>query len=102
MIKYAAFPYVMAQWFMMENDLDDEDFEELKNKLPKWQKEQSSVFLLPYKDANGKWQTMDFGYYLPWAAMHNTALQVSSTFDTSNPLLSAVPALSAPYRPFWY
>lgn len=92
MIKYMAFPYMMAQWFMMENDMDDEDFEELRRNLPKWQKEQSSVFLLPYKDSNNKWQTMDFGYYLPWATMHNMYLQVSNTLDVNNPVMSSLEA----------
>ena len=63
-IKYMALPYVMAQAFMANQDLDDDDYEEIMRMLPKWQKEKSSIYLLPWKDSNGNFQTIDFGYYL--------------------------------------
>ena len=88
-IKYALFPYAMAQMFLHTQDLDDDDLEEIQRNMPKWMKEKSSVFILPVKDANGKWQAMDFGYYLPWAAMHNLYLMANKTFDPFNPVLSS-------------
>ena len=34
-IKYMALPYVMAQAFMANQDLDDDDYEEIMRMLPK-------------------------------------------------------------------
>ena len=87
-IKYMALPYVMAQAFMANQDLDDDDYEEIMRMLPKWQKEKSSIYLLPWKDSNGNFQTIDFGYYLPWAPFQNLSLMAANTFDMQNPLLS--------------
>lgn len=87
-IKYMALPYVMAQAFMVNQDLDDDDYEEIMRMLPKWQKEKSSIYLLPWKDSNGNFQTIDFGYYLPWAPFQNLSLMAANTFDMQNPLLS--------------
>lgn len=92
-IKYAMFPYVMAQAFMMNNDLDDDDMQEILAMLPKWQKEKGSIFLLPWKDDNGKWQTMDFGYYLPWAPLHDMYLNATNTFDPLNPAMTTGSAM---------
>jgi len=83
-----ALPYVMAQAFMANQDLDDDDYEEIMRMLPKWQKEKSSIYLLPWKDSNGNFQTIDFGYYLPWAPFQNLSLMAANTFDMQNPLLS--------------
>ena len=87
-IKYAMFPYVLQQMFMLNNDMDDDDVDEIRRMFPQWMKEKSSVFLLPWKDSNGKWQAMEFGYYLPWAPLHEMALMAHGTFDVNNPLMS--------------
>lgn len=89
-IKYAALPYVFAQAFMLNQDMDDEDYDEIMRLMPKWQKEKSSIYLLPWKDANGNFQTIDFGYYLPWAPFHNLGLMAGSTFDVNNPIMSSL------------
>ena len=88
-IKYMAMPYMMAQAFMLTQDLDDEDYDEIMRMMPSWQKEKSSIFLLPFKDNNGNFQTIDFGYYLPWAPFQNMGLMAANTFDVSNPLISS-------------
>lgn len=85
-IKYALFPTALAQAFMMTQDIDDDDMEYIQQNMHKWMKEKSSMFILPWKDSNGKIQVMDFGYYLPWASLHNAYLTYANKFDVNNPL----------------
>ena len=87
-IKYAMFPYLMAQAFMTTFDLDDDDMDEIQRMFPQWMKEKSSVYLLPWKDSNGNWVAMDFGYMVPWAPMVDMFYMAQNTFDVSNPLMS--------------
>ena len=46
--------------------LDDDDMDRLKKALPEWLQEKGHAFFLPYKDAIGRWQVIDLGYFLPW------------------------------------
>lgn len=48
-------------------DVDDDDFEALKKNMPKWAQERVSATILPFKDAYGRWVTIDFSAFLPWA-----------------------------------
>lgn len=89
-IKYAAFPYIMSQMFLAANDMDDDDLEEIKRKMPLWMKDRNSIYLLPWKDSNGNWQAMDFGYFFPWEIFQNYGLHVKNHFDTTRPGMSAL------------
>jgi len=90
MAKYMAVPYLMSQAFLAYNDLDDDDLDEIEKKLPRWMKEKSSVFILPWKDANNNWQAMDFGYLLPWAELHNVWLKTNSKWNPNEPVTSTM------------
>jgi hypothetical protein len=71
MFKYAALPYVMAQAFMLTNDIDDEEYDRMMASLPSWTKERHSVYTFPTKDDNGNVQLVDFGYFFPWEPFLN-------------------------------
>lgn len=68
---YVAIPYVLSALLASLHGLDDDDVESLQAVLPKWQREKGHTWLLPYKDAQGRWQAMDFGYFLPWTALYD-------------------------------
>ena len=49
-------------------DMDDDEFDDLKKDLPKWVRSKTHAYPLPMRDANGKVQIVDIGYFLPWGA----------------------------------
>lgn len=64
---YAALPFVMTSIVAGMVGVDDDDVDKLKKALPKWLQERGNVYILPYKDEHGRWQALDFGYFLPWS-----------------------------------
>lgn len=70
--KYALIPMMMTQWFLHENDLDDDEWEQVMGKLPEYMRENPYMMPLPFRDDNGKIQFFDYGYFIPWA-MHQKA-----------------------------
>ena len=64
---YVALPQIMAMLFAEVNDVDDEDAKQLMKSFPMWLQDKGNAFLYPYKDAEGRWQAIDFGYILPWS-----------------------------------
>ena len=85
MAKYAMLPYLLQSIMMMANDLDDDDVEEIIAKQPNWMKNKSSVYIMPWKDSNGKWQAMDIGYFLPWSPFVDAGLKAWNGFDAYSP-----------------
>ena len=70
---YIAMPYIFAA--MIADDYEDvsvEDVKVLMKTMPTWLQDKGHGFLLPYKDENGRWQAVDFGYILPWAMFEET------------------------------
>jgi hypothetical protein len=49
-----------------QNDVDDDDLDKLKKALPEWLQEKGHAYILPVKDAFGRWQAIDLGYFVPW------------------------------------
>jgi hypothetical protein len=49
-------------------DMDDDEFDDLKKDLPKWVRSKTHAYPLPMRDANGKVQIVDLGYFMPWGA----------------------------------
>lgn len=82
---YIALPYIMGQAFMWGWDAYDDDEEKRRNPnrpnpadrlaqaLPEYLRNKSNAFIMPWKDANGRWQFFDFGYLLPWSMFQETA-----------------------------
>lgn len=87
-IKYAALPYALQQAMIMSNGMDDDDVDKINRSMPLWMREKSSIYILPWKDENKKWQAVDFGYFLPWAPFHNMMLHADQNFDPRSPVTS--------------
>lgn len=85
--KYLALPYAFMGAAMMGlGDLTPDDIEEWEKNQAKWMKDKSSVYVLPIRDANGKLQPIDFGYWFPWAPWQDLALKTTSNFkDAETP-----------------
>lgn len=81
MAKYVMLPYILSALSMYVNDWDDDDMEEINGKLPNWMKEKNSIYGLPWKDANGNIQMMDFGYFFPWEPFMNMASSSIKNFE---------------------
>jgi Zn-dependent peptidase ImmA (M78 family) len=68
-IKYIAAPYLMMQLFMaLQGDDDGEEYTKAMKNLPHYAVDKGSIYVLPWKDAQGRPQYYDFGYILPWGA----------------------------------
>jgi len=61
---YAAMMYVLPQLFMHMFDIDDDDYEKVKQLLPSYTND-FGTFPLPYRDDAGRMQFLDLGYILP-------------------------------------
>jgi hypothetical protein len=64
---YAAIPYAMTAILASMTGVDGDDVDKLKKALPEWLQDRGNAYVLPYKDEQGRWQVMDFGYFLPWS-----------------------------------
>ena len=52
-------------------DIDDEEYETVRNLLPDFAKNPGGTFPLPIRDSAGRVQLIDLGYVLPWGAFVN-------------------------------
>ena len=89
-IKYMALPYMMTQALMLTQDLSDDDVEEIQRKLSKWMREKSSIYILPFKDSNGKLGAFDMGPFLPWAPFTNMYGAFSKGVEEEGAILGSV------------
>ena len=89
-LKYMLLPYLLNQIAMSAFDWDDEDLAEVQRKMPMWMQEQSSVFIMPWKDANGKVQGVPFGYYIPWSPAVDWGLMAHRQYDSTDKILSTM------------
>jgi hypothetical protein len=65
--KFAILLPLLAQGLAMgANDLDRDDWEELKRQLPAYIKKSGSMMILPWKTSKGKWQFLNCEYFFPW------------------------------------
>ena len=61
---YAAMMYVLPQLFMHMFDIDDDDYEKVKQLLPSYTND-FGTFPIPFRDDAGRMQFLDLGYILP-------------------------------------
>ena len=52
---------------------DDDDYDDLQKALPQWLQERGHAMILPVKDADGRWQVVDLGYFMPWSMYTDVA-----------------------------
>jgi len=74
---YLIIPALIAQAIAKSHDVDDDDVEALKEALPNWVRERGAATILPVKDARGRWQAFDYGYFLPWGMFTDIITDVS-------------------------
>jgi len=63
---YIAVPWLMAEAIAKHMDVGGDDLDKLKKALPVWLQERGHTMIMPYKDAAGRWQIFDYGYFMPW------------------------------------
>jgi len=67
MIPYVALAWGLPYAIAALTGVDPDDQEELKKRLPEHWQRKGHVYMLPFKDATGRWQFVDVSYYLPWS-----------------------------------
>jgi hypothetical protein len=65
--KYAALTFAIPAIFAAHNDVDDDEFEKLRNNLGERVRKKQNLWVIPDKDQNGNWNFVDVGYVLPWS-----------------------------------
>jgi hypothetical protein len=86
---YVALMYAIPQMTMLALDIDDDDYESLRKSLPEYIRNKGSLFILPYKDENGRWQYIDTSYFFPWAAFTDPIVQAIYRQDPAGGLKEA-------------
>lgn len=76
-LPYYLVAYAIAQAIMSETGADKDDLKKLKKAYPQWMQERGGMTLLPWKDADGRWQVADLGYTVPWGNFTDFYTQVS-------------------------
>ena len=106
---YVALPLAYHAILAKYNGVTNEDFEKLKKTLPEFLKDRGNALALPVKDNQGRWQFLDFSYFLPYsmfvgtikdAADLNVQKFLSSTGIFGAPLPQLVSALLTNIDPF--
>ena len=89
--------------------VSNEDFNKLKETLPEYLKDRNNALILPVKDDQGRWQVLDFSYFMPYAMFTGTARDVAEgdfgrfVQDTGifgGPLPQLITAISSNKDPF--
>ena len=65
---YVALPLGLHATIAQYKGVTLEDFEKLKQTLPNYIRDKGSVLAMPIKDNQGRWQFLDFSYFLPYSA----------------------------------
>ena len=76
-IPYIAIPYGMHSLIANYKGVSNEDFNKLKETLPEYLKDRDNALILPVKDDQGRWQVLDFSYFMPYAMFTGTARDVA-------------------------
>ena len=106
---YVALPLAYHAILAKYNGVTNEDFEKLKNTLPEFLKDRGNALAMPVKDNQGRWQFLDFSYFLPYAMFVGTIKDaadlkvqkfLSSTGIFGAPLPQLVAAVSTNIDPF--
>lgn len=91
--------------------VDDDELKKLKKSLPEWLQDRSHTVFLPMRDADGRLQVADVGYFFPWTfysqiGMHAADGKVKKALVDdmggmfSAPIIGAASALMTNYDTF--
>jgi hypothetical protein len=106
---YLALPVILTATVAAMADVDSDDVDKLKLALPDWLRERGHAYILPYKDAQGRWAFMDFGYFFPWTQWTELAGELArgepgkafqSTGMFGGPLPDLISAIQTNIDPF--
>lgn len=75
--KYAALAFAIPAVFAAQNDVEEEDFENLRNSLSERIRKKQNLWAIPDKDENGNWNFLDVGYMLPWSMFQDIITSLS-------------------------
>ena len=75
--KYAALAFAIPAIFAAHNDVDDEEFEALRDTLSERIRKKQNLWAIPDKDENGNWNFLDVGYMLPWSMFQDIITSLS-------------------------
>jgi hypothetical protein len=82
--KYAAMPMLASQMFLAMNpDLRPKDYEELLRRMPLWMRDHMSIYILPFKDANGKWVPLNLSSMNPLSVVTDPVLHAYNHFHAN-------------------
>ena len=71
-VPYVAIPYGMHGLISQYKGVSLNDFEKLKKTLPEYLRDRGNALAMPVKDNQGRWQFLDFSYFLPWSMFTGT------------------------------
>ena len=65
-LPWAGLIYGMQAYVASLFGVDDDDLKKLKKSLPQWLQDRGHTVFLPGRDADGRLQVADIGYFFPW------------------------------------
>ena len=83
-LPYLAIPTAMSAYIASEYEVSFEDVEKLKKVLPEFIRDKGSAFIMPVKDSYGRWQALDFSYFLPYSMLVESAIQTKDLATTGD------------------
>ena len=98
MLPYIMIPTAMHTYIAKNYDVDYSDVEKLKESLPEWLRRRNNALIMPVKDKHGRWQPMDYSFFLPWGMYQQlvtdtTDAQLRDALSTSGVLGGPVPQM---------
>lgn len=110
---YIMLAYALPQIAMAQLDWDDEDYEAARKSAAEYMRDKGSMYILPWKDSNGKIQMVDLGYFFPWAAFTDPVVtaawygepvkglkQLGGQFVPGGPIITAIAVMATGRDPF--
>jgi len=110
---YIMLSYALPQIAMAQLDWDDEDYEAARKSAADYMRDKGSMYILPWKDSNGKIQMVDLGYFFPWAAFTDPVVtaswygepvkglkQLGGQFVPGGPVITAIAVMATGRDPF--
>lgn len=104
---YIMLAYALPQIAMAQLDWEDEDYEAARKLAAEYMRDKGSMYILPWKDSNGKIQMVDLGYFFPWAAFTDPVVtaawygepvkglkQLGGQFVPGGPLITAIAVMT--------
>lgn len=91
--------------------VDDDELKKLKKSLPEWLQDRSHTVFMPTRDADGRLQVADVGYFFPWTFFSQTGMHLANGDlkkalvddvggQFSAPIIGAAAALMSNYNTF--